>query len=48
MLKVLKIVQRAQEPTVEEGPAAELRERLMQQPPLNLMSFLRSIDVPVE
>ncbi|MEV4064163.1 hypothetical protein [Nonomuraea dietziae] len=48
MLKVLKIVQRAQEPTVEEGPAAELRERLMQQPPLNVMSFLRWIDVPAE
>ncbi|SEG95933.1 hypothetical protein SAMN05444920_109205 [Nonomuraea solani] len=48
MLKVLKIVQRAQEPRVAEGPAAEPHERRMRQPPLNVMSFLRWIDASVE
>ncbi|MEV0390368.1 hypothetical protein [Nonomuraea sp. NPDC050643] len=47
MLKVLKIVQRAQEPAAP-GPASEDRDRLMRQPPLNVMSFLRWIDLPGE
>ncbi|MFG1945403.1 hypothetical protein [Nonomuraea sp. NPDC048826] len=44
MLKVLKIVQGAQEPRTAEGPAADALERRLRQPPLNAMSFLRWID----